>query len=194
MEQASGVRLQASGEAGTSAAPTSTPTPTATSTAAPAVPTFAAAGPSLSSLALPGLALLALAIAALVLGRRRRALPRRVRVLETTSLGPRRALVLARLGDELLLLGSSEAGVTLLRSQPAADLAEPAPAAEPAPEAAALPGVADLAARLASLRRKAPGPAAPAAAPPGFDALLAETAEDQELRRKLARGQAGSVR
>lgn len=174
-------------------APTAAPTAT---TASP--PVFAPAGPSLSSLVLPGLALVALAVAALVLSRRRRALPRHVRVLETTSLGPKRALVLARLGDELLLLGSSEAGIALLRTQPAAGLGEPAQAPAPAPAApvALPPPVADLAARLASLRRKAPAPApAPApAAGPAFDALLAETAEDQELRRKLARGQAGSVR
>jgi len=40
----------------------------------------------------------------------------------------------------------------------------------------------------------AEAPAAAGAAPPAFDALLAESAEDQELRRKLARGQSGSVR
>jgi hypothetical protein len=43
--------------------------------------------------------------------------------------------------------------------------------------------------------RPRPAAAAPLAAElAGFEALLAESAEDQELRRKLAQGQAGSVR
>jgi flagellar biogenesis protein FliO len=119
-----------------------------------------------------------------------------VQVLETTALGPRRSLVLARLGDELLLLGSSEAGISLLRTQPAGAEEAPAPVAHPGgaqlpPQAASgrepPPALAGLVARLRRARPATPDPRP-------FDSLLAESAEDQELRRKLARGQAGSVR
>ncbi len=62
---------------------------------------------------------------------------------------------------------------------------------DPAPDAApARGGVLALLSRLRPGR--APAPAAAAAAP--FDALLAESTEDLELRRKLALGQPGSVR
>ena len=42
-------------------------------------------------------------------------------ILESTSLGPRRSLVVARLGTETLLLGSSEAGITLLAARTGLD-------------------------------------------------------------------------
>jgi hypothetical protein len=158
---------------------------------------------------------------ALLLSRRRgRASGRLVEVVETASLGPKRQLVVARMGGELLLLASSESGVTLLSSQPApaeglapaaprtaaalvpgdlvpGDLAPAEPPAggaapdaagtdadAPAPGASLPAGVARLWERL---RRPAPAPE------PSFDALLEETAEDLELRRKLARGIAGRV-
>jgi hypothetical protein len=57
-------------------------------------------------------------------------------------------------------------------------------AAPPAPGTSLPAGVARLWERL---RRPAP------AAEPSFDAILEETAEDLELRRKLARGIAGRV-
>ncbi|ACL65927.1 flagellar biosynthesis protein FliO [Anaeromyxobacter dehalogenans 2CP-1] len=169
------------------AAPRAAPAPGAP----PARSLDLAGAPALGrSLAAPGLLLAALAAAALLLARRRRATGRHVEVLETTSLGPRRALVLARVGDEVLLLGSSEAGLALLRALPAAATAAaaaplPPPSAAPPP----LPARTDLLARLRGLGCS--GEPAPA---PGFEALLAESAEDQELRRKLARGQSGSVR
>jgi flagellar protein FliO/FliZ len=143
------------------------------------------------ALAAPAALLAGLGAAAFLLARRRRAPGRRVQVLETTSLGPKRSLVLARLRDEVLLLGASEAGIVLLRTQPAADLeldAAPDPAPAPAPRAAdrAPAALSDLVARL---RRGRPDRASAR-----FESLLVESAEDQELRRKLARGQAGSVR
>ena len=94
--------------------------------------------------------------------------------------------MLARLGDELLLLGSTDGGITLLRAQPAA--ASAPPVIQPAPAAAPQAGLVDLATRL--VRRKA----RPAPRAAEFDALRAESAEDQELRRKLARGLGGNVR
>lgn len=140
----------------------------------------------------PILFLVALCAVALLLARRRRAMPHRVAILETTALGPKRSLVLARLGDEMLLLGSSEAGIALLRSQPyEADplAARPAGREVKTEENRAEGGLVDLATRLMAGRRRDARPNSPA-----FEALLAESAEDQELRRKLARGQAGSVR
>lgn len=159
-------------------------------------------GPGLASLLLPGAALLALAAAALFMSRKKKQGARLVQVLESTSLGPKRSLVVARLGDELLVIGASEAGLQLLAARsvtaelqgrheatPAETLAarlRPVPDLAPEPEQAPNP-VMGLLSRL----RRAPAQAAPE---PSFDALLAESAEDQELRRKLANGLPGSVR
>lgn len=175
------------------ATPTSTSTSTATPTAAsPPLHLTATPGTGLS-LAAPGLALFGLAGAALLLARKKKGTGRLVQVLETTALGPRRALVVARLGDELLLLGSAEGGITLLRSQPAgaaaASAAEDLPAKLAAAPARPAPApLASLVDRLRGVRGK------PAARAPEFSALLEESAEDLELRRKLARGQPGTVR
>jgi hypothetical protein len=61
---------------------------------------------------------MALAVAAYVLARRRKgaAVDRHIQIVETASLGPKRTLVMARIGGETLLLGTSEAGITLLKS------------------------------------------------------------------------------
>ena len=110
----------------------STATPTPTPTASPAVArtryplrrqlgTNAPAG----GVILGGIALLALAGAAFYFSRRRAAGNRRhIQILETASLGPKRALVVARVGDATMILGTSEAGITLLQSVPDADAAE----------------------------------------------------------------------
>jgi flagellar biogenesis protein FliO len=145
-------------------------------------------------------ALALLATVTLLLRRRAKVAPKLVQVVETTAIGPRRALLVARVGDELLVIGSSEAGLQLLAARPAGEGAAAArlhavpdapPAAAAAPAAA---GTNPLVTMLARLRGAKAAPGAAAAREPGFDALLAESAEDQELRRKLARGQAGSVR
>jgi flagellar biogenesis protein FliO len=162
-----------------------------TTLGAPAAP----AEPTGSSLWLPAGLLLALALAALVLARRRRAAApnRLLEVVESASLGPRRSIVVARVADELLVLGASEAGIHLLSSRPAppapAAAAAPAPAAAgpaEATRAAAGPGaqLAGLLARLAPRPRRVE---------PAFDAALAESLEDLELRRKLAGGRTGIV-
>lgn len=168
---------------------TSTPSVPSAAVQAPPELTLPRGGLDAGALAAPIVLLAGLAAAALVLKRRRHPAGRRVQVLETTSLGPKRALVLARLGDELLLLGASEAGIHLLTTRPLAQGSVAEAEAEPVPEQQreAPPTLGGLVTRLRGAR---PG-AAPA---PPFDALLAESAEDQELRRKLARGQAGSVR
>ena len=135
-----------------------------------------------------GLFLALLAVAALVMARRRRATPRLVEILETASLGPKRALVVARLGEEILVIGSSEGGISLLSSRPAAGLVArevTRPEAAQAPPASPLRAVLEVFSRL---RRR------PAAAAPPFERLLTESVEDVELRRKLAQGGVGSVR
>jgi flagellar biogenesis protein FliO len=158
----------------------------------------------LDALLLPTAALLILALAALWASRRRRPASRLVRVLETTSLGPKRSLVVAQLGGELLVIGASEAGLQLLAARPAglddqsgaaALTARLHPVPDPAPEPALQPVAPPSPVRsfLSRLRRSA-GPPRPDPAPPAFDALLAESAEDQELRRKLSLGQSGSIR
>jgi hypothetical protein len=215
----------------TPAAPTAS-TPPLARTAAPTLSLPASTGPGLDALILPVAVLLALAIAALLLGRRKQKASRLVQVLETTSIGPKRALVVARVGDELLVIGSSEAGLQLLAARPAGlelrtDEAGARLAAVPDPTPEAAPGggkVLGLLSRLTGRSaagltgrsaagltgRSAAGLAGRSAAglvslagaeadrePTGlatFDALLAESAEDQELRRKLAQGHTGSVR
>lgn len=108
-----------------------------------------------------------LAVAALVLKRRRQGQGQWVKLLETTNLGPKRSLVVVQLGTETVLLGTSEAGIVLLKSglqRPA-----PAPVAHLVPEP---PGM---------LKKELNGAQA-------FDELLAESVEDQELRQKLSDG------
>jgi flagellar biogenesis protein FliO len=170
---------------------------------APSTPPLVSALPAVSALA-------ALAAVALLLSRRRgRSSGRLVEVVETASLGPKRQLVVARMGEQLLLLASSESGITLLSSQPAPQeaeagapvLAAPAEAAdgsaaalEPLPgDALATPAAVDEppSASVASLWERLRTRGRPAE--PSFESLLQETAEDLELRRKLARGLAGKV-
>ena len=87
---------------------------------APAEPPAKAASiaPSgLRAVGLPALFLAGLAVAAYVFARKKRGLgERRIQILETASLGPKRSLVIARVGEETLVLGSSEAGITLLQT------------------------------------------------------------------------------
>jgi hypothetical protein len=67
---------------------------------------------------LAGCVLLAIAGAAFFFSRRRSIGSRHIQILETASLGPKRALIVAHVGDATLILGSSEAGITLLQSLP----------------------------------------------------------------------------
>jgi len=73
--------------------------------------------PRLRAVSLPAVLLAGLAIAAYVVARRRR-VPKlkQIQILETASLGPKRSLVVARIGEETLVLGTSEAGITLLKT------------------------------------------------------------------------------
>jgi flagellar biogenesis protein FliO len=228
------------------AAQASTPAPrTIAPAAAQASPPLqlTASSPGPGTFALPALALLALAVAAFLASRRQRSTPRLVKLLETTSLGPKRSLAVAQVGGEILVLGVSEAGIQLLTTRPAElAAAEPQaqPGAAPAEPAAPAPrplralsrletrldelagiGLADAAAgedadeaatRAAQAIRGA-GQEPPAGRlralfgrltrrddrigsvpQPAFESLLAESAEDEELRRKLSIGLSGSVR
>jgi flagellar protein FliO/FliZ len=163
-----------------------------TATTAPAGPALAPGGSSGFSAGplAAGLLLAALAVVALTLARRRRRIPRLVEVLESASLGPKRSLVLARLGDEVVLLGSSEGGITLLSSRPAKGLVpenpvEPTPAVGPESSAPARFGRHIF--REIFPKRQPPES-------PAFEGFLTESVEDVELRRKLAAGQTGNVR
>lgn len=73
-------------------------------------------GGGLRSIGVPAMLLAILATGAYFFARRRRTISvRRIQILETASLGPKRSLVVARIGDETLILGTSEAGITLLK-------------------------------------------------------------------------------
>ncbi len=151
-----------------------------------------------------GLLLAGLAAAALVMARRRGRTPRLVEIVESASLGPRRSLVVARLGDEILLLGSSEGGVTLLSTRPAAGLVRTqaprtestfgAPLFGPSDSGPPLPTgrVSQILGRLSGLRSRL-GLRPRTSSAPLFDTLLTESQEDVELRRKLAAGRAGTA-
>ncbi|AKU93014.1 flagellar biosynthetic protein FliO [Vulgatibacter incomptus] len=74
---------------------------------------------SLQGLLLPGGALLALAGVAILLTLRKKRLPGSLRIVESISIGPKRSLVIAQVGDDQLVLGCSEAGIALLATRPA---------------------------------------------------------------------------
>ena len=141
-----------------------------------------------------------LAVAALLL-RRRPESERLLKIIETQSLGGRRALILAQLGNEALLLASSEAGVTLLAARPAPQpkpTLAPQPAgrerAQPAPERPSFGrALLDRLIPPRDSQKGSPGPGAANQGPHSFGALLDETADDQELRRKLVAGRRARV-
>jgi flagellar protein FliO/FliZ len=129
-----------------------------------------------------------------------------IHILETATLGPKRALVVAKIGGETMILGASEAGITLLRAVGATDqpvLTAPLVAAVAADEEIkideSLPGEgAEQAGLLARLFRRQPTDdgVSPDVKPGDwreFDDLLQESMEDQELRRRLSLGIGGKV-
>lgn len=164
------------------------PPPTPTSAHTAPAPAWASPGPEAAgggaAFLLPALVLLALGGLALWLRQRRPSAQRYLQVLETTSLGPKRALIVARLGDETLVLGSSEAGLTLLATRPFSEAA-PAPLRTAPPSAEGMTPLMQLKALFA--HKPAVKPTA------GFESLLQDSVEDEELRRKLAQGRGGRV-
>ncbi|MDP1824545.1 MAG: flagellar biosynthetic protein FliO [Archangium sp.] len=133
---------------------------------------------SAQNLLAPGLAIAGLAALAFTLKRRKQLSGGSIHIVEAASLGEKRSLVIADVLGERLVLGVSEAGVTVLMNRPAPQ-PEPAPYVVPAAVAAPAMGF------FQRLKGKSPARA--------FDASLLESIEDQELRAKLAAGMRGVV-
>jgi flagellar biogenesis protein FliO len=200
------------------AAPPPPPALAATPAASPRTAAF-----DLQVVALPLFALAAVAAFGWLRSRGRRSRGRLVSIVETASLGPKRALIVARVGNETLVLGASEAGISLLKAAAPAAETVPAPAPGPLAEgkveeaffaadpelvaaAADSPVSAGPSGETAPDEAEAPGQVRflarlfsrrprPAAAPadPEFASLLQESVEDRELRAKLAAGLGGRV-
>jgi flagellar biogenesis protein FliO len=194
------------------------PTPVVQKAPAPEPPAHAIAAPapeppraasSGSGMALPGLALVAIAIGAVFFARRRAKVGGLIQILESVQLGPKRSLVVARIRGEIMVLGSSEAGITRLGGLPApapapdavvaeaaADLALAKTTVPPTEEEVAIAAL-DEGGLLARLFRRRATQATPDHDDKldlaEFDALLEESFADQELRRKLATGESGRV-
>ncbi len=169
--------------------PASAAAPAAAFNAAPARDADAGAG--LGPIA-AALGLVALGAVALVMGRRRARRPRVIEIVESTSLGPRRSLIVARINGETLILGASEAGISRLAS---VDRAPVSAISDEPPE-----GQQGLLARLFSkparidTEAEAQARAAVEAEEARvFDEMLHESIEDQDLRHRLAAGQTGTV-
>jgi flagellar protein FliO/FliZ len=143
--------------------------------------------------------------------RRRITRERMIRILETASIGPKRSLVVACIGNRTMVLGVSEAGVSLLDSQtpPAGAASAPDPRSIGPVEDAAL-GLRNLAFAAGFAQDSRPEEAKhessllgrlfrrPPRAPDvleaeEFDRVFSESLEDEDLRRKLARGESGRV-
>jgi flagellar biogenesis protein FliO len=142
------------------------------------------------------LAVVALGAAAYFLRNQKKRKTLHIEVLETAALGPKRALVLARVGGKTLLLASSEAGISLLENL--GEMAVPVEQdREPAPQPALLARLRKLS--QPKLASDAPDPFArlgkylKPVPPLQFDALFAEEQEDQELRMKLLAGQSARI-
>lgn len=143
---------------------------------------------SWSSLAAPGFALAALCALAFALTRRRAKTARSITVVETASLGPKRSLVIADVMGERMVLGVSEAGISVLSTR-ATPQPEPAPFVIPAPLATASAPTAMEMSFLDRMLGRVPQPNAVAS----FDETLRDSLEDQELRAKLSLGQRSVV-
>jgi flagellar biogenesis protein FliO len=153
-----------------------------------------------------------LGVAATLFARRRTTRVRMIRIVETASIGPRRSLVVACIGGRTMVLGVSEAGVSLLDAQagPVSAPAVPEKAQSATLEEAAL-GLRGLlrghaesqsdasedakheGSLLSRLFHRMPAPSESPRRAHEFDDLLSESLEDEELRRKLSLGEAGRV-
>jgi len=165
----------------------------------------AATGRFSSSWVLAIVILVGLAGGVLALTRRRVRRQSLIQILETAAIGPKRALLVARVNGQIMVLGASEAGIALLapvgeqvESPVAAIMGSPPPLCGQAAKYSSLPAVEDepepenetgVLSRLFRLRPKQTSPRDVAA----FRELLDESYEDQELRDKLAQGLAGKV-
>jgi flagellar biogenesis protein FliO len=189
-------------------APAAAPT-TAASAPAPAhissAPVAAVAGASHSgsSLVLAVVMLVAVAGGVLLLTRRRARRQGLIQILETAAIGPKRTLLVARVNGQTMVLGASEAGITLLQSLESKTEPQVAmgnlPAGKQQPDDSGPEVTSDAPSEpegemgvLSRLfgRRPKDSSARDAAA---FRELLEESYEDQELRNKLAQGLSGKV-
>jgi flagellar biogenesis protein FliO len=167
---------------------------------------------SMASTFLAAAILVALGVAAALFARRRTTRGRMIHIVETASIGSRRSLVVACIGGRTMVLGVSEAGVSLLDAQATPALPPPVPEktlAAPIEEAALglrnlvlgqsepLAATSDDAKQEGSLLSRLfqrPQPSSEAARHAHeFNELLSESLEDQELRQRLAQGEAGQV-
>jgi len=150
----------------------------------------AASGTSWTSVLLPIILLAVLAGVAFVLARRRRAQASLIEVMETASLGPRRQLIVARFQNELLVLGSTDGGISLLAVRALSAGGEDGLAADTTSAGTTDGGAGyfstNVDAALQGLASKM-GTAAAVDAASGID----DSVEDRELRRKLAQGLGG---
>ncbi|MDP3234177.1 MAG: flagellar biosynthetic protein FliO [Myxococcales bacterium] len=141
-----------------------------------------------SSFAAPGFALAALAALAFALTRRRAKSTRSISVVETASLGPKRSLVIADVMGERMVLGVSEAGISVLSTR-AAPQPEPAPFVIPPPLETVSASLSKEMSFFDRVLGRVPQPNAVAS----FDETLRDSLEDQELRAKLSLGQRSVV-
>ena len=135
--------------------------------------------------------------------RRRQQQSSLIRILETASLGPRRALIVAEINGERVILGSSEAGISVI--SPPAEGETPhrtpgpmalRPVEVPVAPTAGLPEESEggLLARLFKRRRESDlieGDEPPSTMAEDFRDLLQDSLEDEELRQRLAAGMGG---
>lgn len=180
----------------------------------PAAPTQASLWGAAMKALIPVLMLGGLAMFGLRFAKKRRAVGRHVKILETTQLGPKRSLIVAKVGNETLLLGASEAGIALIQVRPSGAL-DDSPRGDTQDDevdispkwADVLPadfrskpanndeegGQATMLSRLFRKRRQDIPEAWPFANV--LDAsLMEESVEDRELREKLAMGMEARVR
>jgi len=145
---------------------------------------------SWTSVLLPIILLAVLAAVAFVLARRRRAQASLIEVMETASLGPRRQLIVARFQNELLVLGSTDGGISLLAVRALSGGGEEGLAADASAAGTTDSGTGyfttNVDAALQGLASKM-GSAATVESATGID----DSVEDRELRRKLAQGLGG---
>jgi flagellar protein FliO/FliZ len=144
------------------------------------------------------LALATLGAAAWILAKRRAGQTGVLQLVQTQSLGAKRALVVARVGKRLMLLSTSESGIQLLT-----DLEPPQPAtpATPGPAPVRRPGYAPEVGGPTVPHVHPAGPlpdamaqhAAPALHPSEFEALLELAGEEAVLRNKLRTGSRGRL-
>jgi flagellar biogenesis protein FliO len=167
------------------------------------VAAVAGASHSGASLVLAVVMLAAVAGGVLLLTRRRARRQGLIQILETAAIGPKRSLLVARVNGQTMVLGASEAGITLLQSLESKTEPQVAmgnlPAGKQQPDDSGPEVTSDAPSEpegemgvLSRLfgRRPKDSSARDAAA---FRELLEESYEDQELRNKLAQGLSGKV-